>query len=73
MGTLSLIRAALEAIIAIPQIWDRFLTQNINARLQRLEERVAKVDEAYKLASTAKTTEEKLNAASSLFDSWGNP
>lgn len=73
MGWLALIRSTLEAIIAIPQIWDRFLNSNINARLQRLEEKVEKVDEAYKLASKAKTTVEKLNAATALFDSWGNP
>lgn len=70
MGWFGLIRAALEAIISIPKIWDRFLTQNINGRLQKLEENHSKFEAAYKLASEAKTTEEKLNAADAIASAW---
>lgn len=70
MGWLALIRAALEAIIAIPKIWDQFITANINGRLQKLESNQAKMYAAYELAAKAKTTEEKAHAADALIDAW---
>lgn len=72
MSIFALIRAALEAIISIPKIWDRFLTSDINARLNRLEAKHAAVEAAYELAKNAKTNEEKLSAADSMFSAWAS-
>lgn len=72
MGIFALIRSALEAIIALPKIWDAFLNSNINARLSRLEENHAKIEAAYELSKSAKTTEEKLNAADAVFDAFAS-
>ena len=72
MGWLALIRLALESIVALPKIWDRFLTSDINARLNRLEAKHAAVEAAYELAKNAKTNEEKLNAADSMFSAWAS-
>ncbi len=72
MGWFALIRAALEAIIAIPKIWDQFLTSNINGRLNKLEEKHQKIEAAYLLGKEAKTNEEKLNAADAIMDAWSS-
>lgn len=68
----ALITAALQGLAALPKIFDFIVNLNIEARLKALEQNAANLQEAYKLLSEAKTSEEKINAADAIAHAWNN-
>jgi hypothetical protein len=69
---LGTIRAALEAIIAIPKVIDQFMALSVLARINSIEKRQEDIRQAYSKLAAAQTREERQNAINDLADRWNS-